>query len=550
VNGNGSGYNLQRMADTRTEASTAGLSGTFDSRGWQGEERPSGTVLALTVLFHPDVRRVGEWTALSELLLGREAQISRNYPDFISPDRLPGGPLADRYVSRQPVLLQPAPGKAVVLSLGESRTRVEADGLPVLQSRELSAAELERGVIVELAGRIVLLLHWLSQSPLTEPAGRLGLVGESERLARVRADVRRVADLDVPVMLRGETGTGKELVARAIHDSGPRRSGPFVAINLGAIQTSLVASELFGAVKGAFTGSVQSQEGYFRRAHGGTLLLDEVGEAPPEVQVMLLRALETKEIHPVGSQAPQRVDVRVLAATDTDLEARVQTGEFRAPLLHRLSGYEIWLPPLRDRREDLGRLLVHFLRQELAATGEVQDLASETWLPAHLVGRLARFSWPGNVRQLRNLVRQIVIGSRGLQRLEAGPAVDRLLQTADAPADSSNLPTPTPSPVPTPAEPLQADRRKPADISEEELLAALRGHRWDLQATAAHLHISRPSLYALIESSPGVRKAGDLSAEEISRCWEECGGDLDAMVDRLEVSRKALARRLREMKLV
>jgi len=538
------------MENTRSEASTAGLSGTFDSRGWQGEGRSPATVPALTVLFHPDVRRVGEWTALSELLLGREAQVSRNYPDFISPDRLPGGPLADRYISRRPVLLQPAPGKAIVLSLGDSRTRVDADGVPVLQSRELSAAELERGVVVELAGRVVLLLHWLSQSPLTDEAGRLGLVGESERLARVRADVRRVADLDVPVMLRGETGTGKELVARAIHDSSPRHSGPFVALNLGAIQTSLVASELFGAVKGAFTGSVQSQEGYFRRAHGGTLLLDEVGEAPPEVQVMLLRALETKEISPVGSQAAQRVDVRVLAATDSDLEARVQAGEFRAPLLHRLSGYEIWLPPLRERREDLGRLLVHFLRQELAATGEARHLAAETWLTAHLVARLARFSWPGNVRQLRNLVRQIVIGSRGLQRLEAGPAVERLLQTSQTSqtpdlGDTGFLPLPTP----TPAEPLQVDRRKPADISEGELLASLRAHRWDLQATAADLHISRPSLYALIESSPGLRKAGDLSTEEISRCWQECGGDVDAMVDRLEVSRKALARRLREMKL-
>src|SRR4051794_40882271 len=146
-----SGYNLQQMAEPRTEASTAGLSGTFDSRGWQGEGSSPATVPALTVLFHPDFRRVGEWTALSELLLGREAQLSRTHPDFISPDRLPGGPLADRYISRRPVLLQPAPGKGVILSLGESRTRVDADGVPVLRSRELSAAELERGVVVELA---------------------------------------------------------------------------------------------------------------------------------------------------------------------------------------------------------------------------------------------------------------------------------------------------------------------------------------------------------------------------------------------------------------
>ncbi|HSS52241.1 MAG TPA: sigma 54-interacting transcriptional regulator [Thermoanaerobaculia bacterium] len=433
------------MADSPTEASPAGLSDIFGSRGRQSEERSPATVPALTVLFHPDVRRVGEWTALGDLLLGQEARISRSSPDFISPDLLPGGPLADRYISRRPVVLQPAPGQGIVLSLGESRTRVDVDGVPVLQSRELSPAELERGVVVELAGRVVLLLHGLSQSPLTAASGRLGLVGESERMARVRADVRRVAGLDVPVMLRGETGTGKELVARAIHDSGPRGSGLFVAVDLGAIQTTQMAAELFGAE--------QSQEGCFRRAHGGTLLLDEVNEAPPEVQAMLLRVLETREIDPVGSRAPQRVDVRVLAATGADLGARVQTGGFQASLLHRLSGHEIRLPPLRDRREDFGRLLVHFLRQELAATGEARHLDAETWLPAHLVARLARFSWPGNVRQLRNLVRQIVAGSRGLQRLEAGPAVERLLPTPDNPEDSSfQL---------TPAEPLRMDRRKP-----------------------------------------------------------------------------------------
>jgi two-component system nitrogen regulation response regulator GlnG len=260
---------------------------------------------------------------------------------------------------------------------------------------------------------------------------------------------------------------------------------------------------------------------------------------------MLLRALEAREINPVGSQAPVRVDARVLAATDADLEASVQAGEFRAPLLHRLSGFEIWLPPLRERREDLGRLLVHFLRQELAATGETQRLEAESWLPAHLVARLARHPWPGNVRQLRNLVRQIVIGSRGLPQLQIGPAVERLLQGNASLEDSGPRPAALPAVTETPS----PDRRKPADISQDELIAALRANRWDLQATAAHLHISRPSLYALIESSPHVRKAGDLSPEEIARCWEEHKGDLDAMVERLEVSRKALARRLRELKL-
>jgi len=235
----------------------------------------------------------------------------------------------------------------------------------------------------------------------------------------------------------------------------------------------------------------------------------------------------------------------VLAATDADLEARVEAGEFRAPLLHRLCGFEIWLPPLRERREDIGRLLVHFLRQELAATGETQRLGAETWVPPHLVTRLARHPWPGNVRQLRNVVRQIVIGSRGLPELQIGAAVERLLQSNAGLEDAGSRQVDLAA---TP-EPPNQDRRRPSDISQDELTAALRAHRWDLQATAAHLHISRPSLYALIESSPNVRKAGDLSPEEITRCWQECKGDLEAMVDRLEVSRKALARRLRELKL-
>jgi two-component system nitrogen regulation response regulator GlnG len=232
------------------------------------------------------------------------------------------------------------------------------------------------------------------------------------------------------------------------------------------------------------------------------------------------------------------VDVRVLAATDADLEARVAAGEFRAPLLHRLGGYEIWLPPLRERRDDIGRLLVHFLRRELAALDAAHLLEPDAplWLPADLVARLALYHWPGNVRQLRNVARQIAIASRAQPRAEIGPAVERLLREA----------------APRPAEPPQgpaAERRRPAEVPEAELIEALHACRWDLQAAAERLRISRPSLYALVEANPRLRKAGDLSPEEIARCWEECGGDVETMVERLEVSRKALARRLRELKL-
>ena len=532
------------MKQSKTDGSTVGLSGTLESRLWEGESRFSGGVPTLTLLYHPDVQRVGEWAPLHEIPLGREALVGRHVPEFLSPDQAVGEPLGDRHISRQPVRFAPADDGGILLSLAGSRTRVEEDGTTIVDSREFPAAALERGVVLELASRIVLLLHRRRGLP-SSAAGRFGLVGESEGLSRLRLDIRRVADLTVPVLLRGETGTGKELVARAVHEASPRRSGPFVAVNLGALPPTLVASELFGSVKGAFTGSVQSQEGYFRRAHGGTLFLDEVGEAPPELQAMLLRVLETGEVFPVGSQTPVRADVRVLAATDADLEAKVKAGEFRAPLLHRLSGFEVWLPPLRERREDVGRLFFHFLRQELHAIGESDRLCTELWVPPGLLARLAVYEWPGNVRQLRNVVRQLVIGSRGLPRLEVSAGVERLF----AEASRASEPDPQPSPAARQPAPPAPKRRKPSEVTEEELLTALRATRWDLQAAAEQLRISRPSLYALIENSPRLRKAGDLSTEEIVHCWEECSGDVHAMVDRLEVSQKALARRLRELKL-
>ena len=521
--------------------------------GDRGEERSTLRLPTLSVLYHPDLRRIGARAFLSELAIGREVLVSRNEPELALPDQLVGRPLEDNHVSRKPFRLRSTGDGGIELLLGDSRTGVVADGVSVLQEHRFAPREVERGVVLELAGRVVLLLHVTTPPKETPP--RFGLIGDNPALLRVRAEIQRIADLEVPVLLRGETGTGKELAARAIHDAGPRRSAPFLGINLGAIPPSLSSSELFGAVRGAFTGSVTAQEGYFRRAHGGTLFLDEIGETPPEVQVMLLRALETGEIFPVGSQSPLRADVRVVAATDSDLEAKVRDGGFRAPLLHRLSGYEIWMPPLRERRDDIARLLLHFLRQELARIDEGTRLdpaapsCDPAWLPPRLVARLARYDWPGNVRQLRNVARQLVIGSRGLPRLEIGPQVERLLRIeAPRPVAADLQPAAETPSSPPPA--LGAIRwRKPSEVGEEELFTALRDHRWDLKATALALGISRTSLYALVDENPRIRKASDLSAEEIESCFQEQGGDLEAMVERLEVSKKALGRRLREMKL-
>src|SRR5690606_8992135 len=289
----------------------------------------------------------------------------------------------------------------------------------------------------------------------------------------------------------------KELVARGIHESGPRGRGPFVAVNMAAIPPSTAASELFGHRRGAFTGALRDHRGVFEQASGGTLLLDEIGAAPPELQAMLLRALETGLIRPVGGDEDVRVDVRVVAATDEDLEAAVAEGAFRAPLLHRLASYSIHLPPLRERREDLGRLVCHFLRLELAPLGEAHLLerpgAEEPWLPAQVMLAFARHGWPGNVRQLRNAARQRVISSRGSRVARLDPALQAMLAAAP--------PGPAPAPAAAAEERALAPRprRAPSEIDDDLLLETMRRVGWKPTRAAAELGISKTSLYALME---------------------------------------------------
>ncbi|MBN1205084.1 MAG: sigma-54-dependent Fis family transcriptional regulator [Myxococcaceae bacterium] len=506
-----------------------------------------GLVPALTLISHPKIQRCGERVLLRELAAGREVSVSRTEPLFARPGAVVGLPLADPFLSRKPLrLLQGARGGVRLVAGGSPQLVV--NGEPLSGERELEPEALAAGVALELAERVVLLLH-LAEPEGKEGAEELGMVGQSAAVRRVRRQVLQVADLDVPVLIRGETGTGKELVARALHQHGQRRKGPFVSVNLGAIPKELAASELFGAERGAYTGATQSREGFFRAAQGGTLFLDEVAEAYPEVQALLLRVLETGEMFPVGARTPVKTQVRLVAATDAHLEEQIQQGDFKAPLLHRLAGYVIQVPPLRERREDLGLLLLHFARQELEALGEAwrlesQEPSSEPWLPAALASRLVRHPWPGNVRQLRNVTRQLVISSRGLPSLQVDPQLEQELRALPA----APFATPPPSALPSASSQAPAEaRRKPSEVSEEEMMAALRAHAWDLAAAAAQLGISRASLYNLVKKSSRARTAKDLSVEEIRQSYRECQGDLEAMAQRLEISVRALQRRVREL---
>ncbi len=240
------------------------------------------------------------------------------------------------------------------------------------------------------------------------PADRFGLIGDSTAMRRVFNAITKAATVPTTVLITGESGTGKEIVARAIHYNSSRGSARFVPINCGAIPHELFESELFGHVKGAFTGATESRAGFFQTADGGTIFLDEISEISPSLQVKLLRVLQDKEVWMVGSQRPQKVDVRIVAATNKDLTELIKKGSFREDLYFRLSVITIPIPPLRERDDDKLQLAHHFLHKYAEEMGvEVPRLSDRA------LDMINRYDWPGNVRELENLMQRVIVMSEG-----------------------------------------------------------------------------------------------------------------------------------------
>jgi formate hydrogenlyase transcriptional activator len=235
-----------------------------------------------------------------------------------------------------------------------------------------------------------------------------GLIGSSERFRAVLDDVGVVAQTDCSVLLHGETGTGKEVIAHAIHDLSPRLRGPFVALNCAAIPAALLESELFGHEKGAFTGAIAQTIGRFQAAHGGTLFLDEIGDLPLELQPKLLRVLQEQQYERLGSTRTLRADVRVIAATNQDLFRMVEEKTFRADLYYRLTVFPISLPPLRERREDIPLLVEHFVQRFSRRMGKSIDT-----VPDGVMAVLKSHHWAGNIRELQNFIERSVIVTQG-----------------------------------------------------------------------------------------------------------------------------------------
>ena len=324
--------------------------------------------------------------------------------------------LSDDEVSRRHLEVRLGASSVRVVDLG-STNGTTVDGVTI------------HDATLTAASRITLGNSTLRASPVDEPvvlalsdqASFGGLIGESIAMRQVFGVLERVAPTNATVVLEGETGTGKEVAAEAIHAASPRHEGPFVAVDCGAIPESLIESELFGHVRGAFTGAVSDRQGVFEMAHGGTLFLDEIGELPLALQPKLLRALEKREVRRLGDSQTRRVDVRVVAATNRDLAVEVNRGAFREDLYFRLAVVRLALPPLRARSEDIPMLIAHFVR--CLAPGGAHDVAAIT---ASLTGR----SYAGNVRELRNAVeRALAIGPLPPNAASAhGVDVDALLE--------------------------------------------------------------------------------------------------------------------------
>ena len=347
-------------------------------------------------------------------------------------------PRVDGLTLLEQIRARPEPPPVVLISgHGDIATAVDAMRRGAANFLEKPLAEERVRVTIKSALRETKLVA--ENTRLKRALGeRYELVGESAAMRRLRAQVEQVAPSDASVLITGENGTGKEIVARNLHLCSPRAGGPFVTVNCAAIPDELIESELFGHEKGSFTGAHERRIGHFESAEGGTLFLDEIGDMPLAAQAKVLRALETREVTRVGDSKPFTVDIRIIAATNADLALAVETKFFRRDLFYRLNVVPLHLPPLRERRDDVPALAAVFLREIAARTGRaVRPLTKEA------VVLLVGLDWPGNVRQLKNLLEGANVFAQGAeigredleQLLATGPALAAPAALSGAPLD-------------------------------------------------------------------------------------------------------------------
>ena len=375
-----------------------------------------------------------------------------------------------------------AAAAGLVVAVGNARAHTALQDLTERLKRQVDVAENRRREIARLKDRV----EEENRALIGELASRRGnapVIGQG--LKPTFELVQKVARTNSSVLVRGETGVGKELVARAVHAASPRRDGPFIVVDCGAIAPTLIESTLFGHVRGAFTGAVRDSLGAFRSAEGGTIFLDEIGELPPELQPKLLRVLQERVVHPVGASEPIAVNVRVVSGTHRDLASGVETGSFRQDLLYRLQVIEVKVPPLRRRRGDIEALAEHFL----ARGGQKQGRPAKRLAPDAMAA-LLEHEWPGNVRELEHTLEAAAVYAEGDEiRATDLPIADKIFRSKGRAALASG-----PSPVGSGGAPREGIRETLQDLEKTRLLEALAEQDGNKSATARALGLSRGAL--------------------------------------------------------
>ncbi|MFK8047687.1 MAG: sigma 54-interacting transcriptional regulator [Halioglobus sp.] len=510
--------------------------------------RPVSSLL-LSIAFHPETDRIGESIMLPLDRGTNQWHLGRGTPLFSRQSKaesniLPRA-LDDMYISRKTLQLDYSDG-TVVLCRESTACRCQVDGTELENRLILSSESLNAGVSLFLANRILLVLRELSTEDFSELAGEIAttLRGSGPYISSLKRQIQRAAASDVDVLIRGETGTGKELVASAIHANSHRADSDMISVNMSAIPVALAPSALFGSAKGSFTGASGKSAGYFEQAENGVLFLDEIGDTPLEVQAQLLRVLQQREIQPVGG-AIKKIDCRVIAATDAPID---EGSDFKTALRHRLAGCEIVLRPLREHPEDVGELLWFFIRNYLSETTteitlpdpESDRLEVAAW--AEMFHVFVRYGWPGNVRQLANFARQVSLASESA--LVFPPHLRREL-TAALESDGeiyidSDLDPELEEGIAE--QPGTVNRSE--DIDDQSFLAAMATARYEPKAAANILGISRTAVYRRIDESQQLRKAAEIPQDEVQRTFDACGGDLSKTALSLRVSRVGLRSRV------
>ena len=512
--------------------------------------------LTLTIVFHPDIYRIGEQSKQNNtgFELSRTSPLFSKINDKL--DKIPPRPLDDIFISRDPIFITKK-GDNWLLERRGSATSFSTLKEDNVKSLLLAKDMLNKGCVITLVGRVVLLIRYSYN--ISNDYQPTDFIGVSDNVAKIRSLISRVAILNAPILICGESGTGKELIAQAIHKCSKRSQRKLISINMAAIPNELVESELFGNVKGAFTGAL-TRNGCFQRADKSTLFLDEIGEAPAKVQITLLRALETGIVQSVGSNSEQRLDVRVIAATDANLELMVEQNSFRISLLQRLSGFVIDVLPLRDRSEDIGIILTKFLIDAFKTTDQLDKLLNlddcKCCYWAWFYAQCCTLAWRGNVRQIKNTTIQLSILLMNHPHLSSFNWMAFVKRITHEKSDNQPSTTLVTERLAASKEGHEDPRvkahlkRKPSEVSDDEIITALESNSWQIKLAAQQLKISRAALYLRIDANPNLNRAGDLSTSELHDSFAKFSGNVDMMVNDLKVSKLALTRRLKEIGLV